>query len=312
MILCTGGAGFIGSHLVRRLMADGNQVRVLDDCSRSDLSNLNNCRCDIQLGDIRSRRHVEKAMAGVSEVFHLAYVNGTPNFYNKPDLVLDVAVKGITNVIDFCMHYGVKQLTLMSSSEVCRAKLVGPDEAIPLVIPDPHNPRYSYSAGKIISEMLAIHTKVFERVFIVRPFNIYGPGMHHGHVIPDFIAQLKSLNGGSDPAPFKILGNGSETRSFCHIDDFIDGVMLMREKGEPGIYNIGTPDEITIGELASTLAGIYGRQIVLEQANQLREGDAERRKPDISKIAALGYVPKVSLDDGLRRMLNAVPVLQEH
>jgi nucleoside-diphosphate-sugar epimerase len=306
MILVTGGAGFIGSHLARRLVKDGNIVRVFDDCSRSDLSNLNGIHCDIQLGDVRSARHMERALQRCNEVFHLAYVNGTPNFYNKPDYVLDVAVKGMTNLIDCCLKYGVRNLTLMSSSEVCRAKLVGPDEAIPLVIPDPYNPRYSYSAGKIISEMLAIHTKAFKRLFIVRPFNIYGPGMHHGHVIPDFVAQL-------DKTPFEVLGNGEETRSFCYVDDLIDGIMLMREKGEPGIYNIGTPVETTIYELAMAISRAAGKPITsISYLGKLREGDAERRKPDISKIAALGYAPKFSLDDGLRRMLNAVPVLQEH
>lgn len=298
-VLVTGGSGFIGSALVKALVKDGDAVRVLDNNSRG--TSLHR-EAEFVAGDIRDALAVSMAVRGVNEVIHLAYVNGTKTFYSDPDLVLDVAVKGIVNVIDACRRHSVKRLTLASSSEVCRAKLVMPDETIPLVIPDPHNPRYSYSAGKIISEMMALHSKAFERLLIFRPFNIYGPGMADGHVIPDFAAQLRQLNGKS-PAPFKILGNGGETRSFCYIDDLIDGVMIMRQHGvHNGIHNIGTPVETTIGELAHMMARIAGREIVLQQADELREGDAVRRQPDIGLMMALGYAPKVSLEEGLRKI----------
>jgi nucleoside-diphosphate-sugar epimerase len=304
-ILVTGGCGFIGSHLVRRLLANDDQVIVLDNQSRGSTKVEG---ASYLKGDIRnSLMGIEY---GVDEVIHLAYINGTPTFYSDPDLVLDVAVKGIVNVLSACKIYNIKKLTLVSSSEVCRAKLVDADETIPLVIPDPFNPRYSYSAGKIISEMMCLHSKIFERLIILRPFNIYGPGMAPGHVIPDFIEKLKKVNGPS--ASFEILGNGSETRSFCYIDDFIEGLMIAREKGEhKGIYNIGMPEETTIAELAYKMAHLSGRKwIALQESEQLREGDVPRRKPDISKLAALGYAPKVKLEEGLRRMIDELPSLQ--
>ena len=167
---------------------------------------------------------------------------------------------------------------------------------------------YSYSAGKIISEMLAIHNapKLFDRLLIARPFNIYGPGMSPGHVIPDFVEKIKRLGPPARGNYFEILGNGKETRSFCYIDDFIDGLMLMRAKGEHmGIYNIGTEDEIAIWQLAQKIAELHGRHIIqLKAMDKLREGDALRRRPDISKLAALGYKPKVNLDQGLRRTIQ--------
>lgn len=300
MILVTGGSGFIGHHLVKALLDNGDCVCVLDNSWRGDHKWPG---VKYYHRDIRKPYAVERSCQGVDEIIHLAYINGTPNFYERPDEVLDVAVRGMVNVIEACRLRKIRKLTLVSSSEVCRAKLVDSEEAIPLVIPDPYNPRYSYSAGKIISEMLAIHNaKLFDRLLIARPFNIYGPGMESGHVIPDFITKLRKLNGGEK---FEMLGSGSETRSFCYIDDFIKGFMLMRERGEHmGIYNIGNPVETTIAELARTMANIAGRWgTVFQSSETFREGDALRRKPDISKLAALGYRPKVSLDEGLRRVM---------
>lgn len=300
-ILVTGGQGFIGHHLVRALVDDGEHVCVMDNSWRGD-HKWNGVKYFHR--DVRSADAVKRsAMNGVTEIIHLAYINGTPNFYERPDEVLDVAVRGIVNVIEACRLRKIRRLTLVSSSEVCRAKLVDTEEAIPLVIPDPFNPRYSYSAGKVISEMLAIHNaKLFDRLLIARPFNIYGPGMQSGHVIPDFMQKIKlaKFNG-----HFEILGSGFETRSFCYIDDFIRGFMLMRQKGEHmGIYNIGTTEETTIKDLAEQIGMMHGTPINVKSGTQLREGDAPRRKPDISKLAALGYKPEISLNEGLRRTMR--------
>jgi nucleoside-diphosphate-sugar epimerase len=301
-ILVTGGSGFLGKYIVRALLDNGDHVCVMDNAWRGD-----NKWPSVKYfrRDVRDEGAVKRsAMNGVDEIIHLAYINGTPNFYERPDEVLDVAVRGIVNVIDACRLRKIRKLTLVSSSEVCRAKLVDAEESIPLVIPDPFNPRYSYSAGKIITEMLAIHNaKLFDRLLIARPFNIFGPGMQSGHVIPDFMQKIKlaKFNGGD----FEILGSGFETRSFCYIDDFIKGFMLMRERGEHmGVYNIGTPDEITIKDLAERIGMLHGTPINVKSGTQLREGDAPRRKPDISKLAALGYKPEISLNEGLQRMMQ--------
>jgi len=203
-----------------------------------------------------------------------------------------------------CKIFGVKRFTLVSSSEVCRFKPVYSDETIPLMIPDPYNARYSYSAGKIMSEMLALHCGLFDKLTIVRPFNIYGPGMSEGHVIPDIVKQFEEYKDRVQTI-IKMLGSGEETRSFCYIDDFIDGLMLARDKGEHrGIYNVGNPVETTISHLVDLIGSIYGKGFQVQWGSAFREGDLKRRRPDIFKLAALGYEPKWTLWNGLKEVIN--------
>jgi nucleoside-diphosphate-sugar epimerase len=305
-VLVTGGSGFIGSALVKALLRAGETVRVLDDNSRGALRRLREVERDVDFvnGDIRDAGAVEVAMRGIDEVHHLAFVNGTATFYSAPDLVLDVGVKGIVNVIDGCRRHGVGRLILASSSEVYQSPPHVPtDERAPLVVPDPLNPRLSYGAGKIISEMMVINhgRKHFERVLIFRPHNVYGPDMGFDHVIPQFAVRLKRATAAqaSGPVPFPIQGGGAETRSFCHVDDLVAGVMIMREKGAHlGIYHVGTAEEVSIADLARRMAAIAGREIALAPSAVLA-GSTPRRCPDISKLAALGYTPRVPLDEGL-------------
>jgi nucleoside-diphosphate-sugar epimerase len=310
-ILVTGGTGSIGSALVKALVHAGETVRVFDDNSRGAPRRLGEIASDVELvhGDVRDAAAVEAAIRGVEEVHHLAYVNGTATFYSAPDLVLDVGVKGMVNVVDACRRQGVGRLLLASSSEVYQSPpRVPTDESAPLSVPDPHNPRLSYGAGKIISELIAINfgRKYFERVLIFRPHNVYGPDMGFDHVIPQFCVRLKHAMAAhpGGPVPFAMQGSGEETRSFCHVDDLVAGVMTMREKGEHlGIYHVGTTEEVTIADLARRLGRIAGRSIAIEPSQTVR-GSAPRRCPDISKLIALGYRPRVHLDDGLPPVLR--------
>ena len=305
-LLVTGGSGFIGSALVKALVRHGDAVRVFDDNSRGALRRLREVEADVEFvsGDIREPAAVDAAMRGIDEVHHLAFVNGTATFYSAPELVLDVGVKGIVNVIDGCRRWNVGRLVLASSSEVYQSPPQVPtDESVPLVVPDPLNPRLSYGAGKIISEMMAINfgRKHLERVLIFRPHNVYGPDMGFDHVIPQFALRLKRTTDthASGALPFPIQGSGEETRSFCHVDDLVQGVMIMREKGEHlNIYHIGTTEEVSIADLARRMAAIAGRDIALRPSAVLA-GSTPRRCPDVSKLAALGYAPRVPLDEGL-------------
>jgi nucleoside-diphosphate-sugar epimerase len=310
-ILVTGGRGFIGSGLVKALLRAGCSVRVLDDNSRGSPRRLAEVEKDIEFiaGDIRDAAVVARATQGVDEVHHLAFVNGTEFFYSAPDLVLDVGVRGMINVIDACRTHGVGTLVLASSSEVYQTPPHIPTgEDAPLVVPDVLNPRYSYGAGKLISEVMAINfgRKYFERVLIFRPHNVYGPDMGFEHVIPQFALRLQAVEK-RQPAGtlrFEIQGTGEETRSFCFIDDLVAGVMTMREKGEHlGIYHIGTGEEISIADLARRIATCAGRDIKLVPG-AAQPGGALRRCPDISKLAGLGYKPRVPLDEGLKPTLD--------
>lgn len=308
-IVVTGGTGFIGSALVRRLVTNGNQVRVFDNDSRGSTSRLNDIRADINLvtGDIRDADAVSKAMAGQDAVWHLAYVNGTEFFYEKPDLVLDVGVKGMINVIDGCRAHSVPELIYASTSEVYQTPDVVPTpENVAMIVPDPTNPRYSYGAGKIIGEMLALHTgtKFMDKVQIFRPHNVYGPDMGWEHVLPQFVLRMKALveQSDTDPLAFPIQGEGLETRAFTYIDDFIDGVMLMNEKGAGGeVYHVGNPEEIAIRDVAKLVGAYFDRNIEIV-AQPLQKGGTPRRCPDIGKLRALGYMPKIMLADGFPKL----------
>lgn len=305
-VLVTGGSGFIGAALVKRLVRDGCRVRVLDDNSRGAPRRLTEVENDIEFiaGDVRDPQAVSDATRGMDEVMHLAYVNGTEFFYSRPELVLEVGVKGMINVLDACRAHGVGSLVLASSSEVYQTPPKTPtDESAPLVVPDPMNPRYSYGGGKIISELLAINygRTGFERVLIFRPHNVYGPDMGFEHVVPQFALRLKRA-AASQPygtLPFEIQGSGTETRSFCHVDDLAEGVMRMRARGEHlNIYHVGTAEEVTIADLARRMAAHAGREIELV-ARPITAGSTARRCPDISKLAGLGYKPRVPLAEGL-------------
>lgn len=305
LFLVTGGTGFLGSALTRRLVTEGVRVRVFDDDSRGRAARLSDLseRFEYVNGDVRDPSAVARACEGVDVICHLAFVNGTEFFYTKPDLVLDVAVKGISNVIDAAIRHHVPELLLISSSEVYQEPARIPtDETVPLSIPDPLNPRYSYGAGKLISEMMAINfgRRFFRRVTIVRPHNVYGIDMGAEHVIPQFVARMKALESyPTDPIPFEIQGTGQQTRSFVFVDDFIDGVMLVLARGEHlGIYHIGTLEEVSIETLARLVAEHFGRPIKIVPGPPA-DGGATRRCPDITKMMKLGYRPNFTLRESL-------------
>ena len=303
--LVTGGFGFIGSALVRRLVREGHQVRVLDNQLRGSQDRLVDIagayeRVD---ADVRDAAAVERAAEGVDSVCHLASVNGTEFFYTMPELVLDVGVRGMVNVIGACLKHGVGELVVASSSEVYHAAPVIPtDETAPLAVPDPSNPRYSYAACKILNEVMALNygRKHFQRVLVFRPHNVYGPDMGWEHVVPQFVVRMKDLCARSrGPIAFPIRGSGRETRAFCFIEDFVDGLMRVIERGQHlGIYHIGTTEEITVETVARRVAEYFGREIALVPGEPA-EGEPPRRCPDISRLKALGYRPRYSFREGL-------------
>lgn len=303
--LVTGGTGFIGAALVRRLLAEGNAVRVLDNGFRGATRRVDDIigQLDMVVGDIRDGAAVRRAAKGVDAIAHLAFVNGTEFFYSQPELVLDVGVRGMINVLDACREEGIRELILASSSEVYQTPPSIPtDETAPLSIPDPFNPRYSYGAGKIISEIMALNygRGHFERVLIFRPHNVYGPDMGWEHVLPQFVLRMKTLAAEtSGPIRFPIQGNGGETRSFVFIDDFVDGLMVMLEKGEDrNIYHVGTEEELAIADVARLVGDFYGRPVEIVPSAAAK-GGTSRRCPDIGKLGRLGYSPRIPLKDGL-------------
>lgn len=307
--LVTGAAGFIGSAVVGALLKGGNSVRALDDESRGSRDRLRNLESQIDWvqGDVRDTATVARAVQGADAVVHLAAVNGTQFFYTRPDLVLEVAVKGMVNVLDACRAHGVGELFVASSSEVYQTPPKIPtDESVPLSIPDPLNPRYSYAGGKLISELLALNygRENFRRVVIFRPHNVYGPDMGWEHVIPQLTLRLLELGKQSEGAiELSIEGTGEQTRSFIFIDDFVAGLLKVVKKGEHlGIYNIGTEDEISIKELVHEIARYLGLTVKIIPSEP-KSGGALRRCPNIKRVRELGFSPAVSLKDGLAKTI---------
>lgn len=305
--LVTGGCGFIGTALVKRLVQTGCRVRVLDNLSRGDRTRLDSVAGDVEFveADIRDAAAVERAVKGVDSVCHAAFINGTRHFYSQPELVLDVGVRGIVHVLQACLKHDVGELILVSSSEVYQTPPHVPtDESVPLSIPDPLNPRYSYAAGKIISEIMAINygRTHLNRVLIVRPHNVYGPDMGCEHVVPQFVIRMKRLAGQtSGRLRFPIQGTGHETRAFVYIDDFIDGLLKVIQHGRHmEIYNVGTSEELAIADVARMVAGYFGREIEIVPGESTC-GSPSRRCPDITKLEALGFSPGVSFSEGLAK-----------
>ena len=304
--LVTGGTGFIGSNICKLLVKKNYNVKVFDNNFRGNFSRIKKIKNKIKFikGDIRDQKLLNKSLKNTDAVIHLAYVNGTKHFYNKPVLILDIAIKGIINVIDACIKNKVKELYLASSSEVYQTPIKVPtDESESLKIPDIFNPRYSYGGGKILTELMGVHygKKYFKKLIIFRPHNVYGKDMGNEHVVPEFINRFKSLKG----KRFKIQGSGNETRSFIYIEDFLQAFELILMKGKHlNIYNIGTSEKIKIKDLAFKLAKIFKKKVLLKRT-ALAKGGTKIRLPNIQKIKSLGFKKKINLDQGLSKILES-------
>jgi len=311
IFLVTGGTGFLGSALVKKLLANGDEVRILDNNSRGSMRRLSGLESNVNVisGDCRSLDTMLKASQGVDCIVHMAAVNGTKFFYTHPELVLDVAVRGMLAVVDACKANDIGEIIVASSSETYQTPTHVPTpECVPLVVPDVLNPRYSYGGGKIISELIAMNysRQNFDRVVIFRPHNVYGPDMGWEHVIPEFSVRAVKLidQNHSGVVKFPIKGDGTQTRSFIYIDDFVDGLMRVMDKGShQAIYNIGTEEEVSIAALASKVFSCLGKEINL-QTSAAPTGETNRRCPDIAKLRALGFRQRVSLEEGLRETVG--------
>jgi nucleoside-diphosphate-sugar epimerase len=286
------------------MLEKGYQVRIIDDNSRGSFRRLSNVMdsLDIRVGDVRDKSLVQSALKGTDLVIHLAYINGTINFYDKPREVLDVAILGIQNILEGMETHAVPELYLASSSEVYQNPGIFPTpEEIPLIVPDPFNPRYSYGLGKIIQEFLSIHADTFlNNLAIFRPHNVYGPDMGYQHVIPEICTNvLQETN-----SCVTLKGDGLQTRSFCHVSDFVRGfeLILDRKHGRE-IFNIGTREEITISQLAGVIAASLGKEIKFT-TSIAPLGETNRRVPDISRLEELGFKQSVSIEDGVKEYCN--------
>lgn len=287
-ILVTGGSGFFGYELVKEL-SKKNKVTVLDNNLRGNfdkfkgLKNIKTIECDIT-----NQRSV-KRLSKVDVVYHLAFINGTENFYKHPEKVLDVGVKGIINIIEFVKSKKIKNFIMFSSSEVYGTPTRVPtNEKEMIKIEDIFNPRFSYSAGKIISESITINflRNMNIKYKIIRPHNIFGENMGLKHVIPQIIFKMFNSTNKfqKDKAKIKIQGNGKETRAFCYIKDAVKQTIFISEKiNENGIFNVGFTRETKIIDLIKEIDKILKIKTLIKPG-KVQKGGTLRRCPNQRKL----------------------------
>lgn len=310
-ILVTGGAGFIGTKLVERLVRRGNALVVLDNNFRGSKERLSPIKGKIELieGDIRNKNEVIRAAENCSVIFHLAFINGTRYFYEQPELVLEVGVKGALNTLEVALENRIDKYILASSSEVYhQPDHVPTSETERILIPDVKNPRFSYSGGKIISELLTINYLRESGVnyCIFRPHNIFGPRMGFDHVIPELMKKLYFATRGwkKKECEIEIQGTGEESRAFCFVDDAVDQIMLIFEKGKSGeIYHIGIDEERSIRQLINDMSLLLNIQIKIIPG-ELPVGGTSRRCPSINKVCSLEYIKKNNYAEGLKKTVE--------
>ncbi len=193
-------------------------------------------------------------------------------------------------------------LVVASSAEVYQTSPSVPtDETVPLMLPDSLNPRYSYGGSKIVSELIAFNygQEHFRKVQVFRPHNVYGPDMGWKHVVPQFILRALDARDSGDPC-FPIQSDGTETRAFAHVDDVIDGILLMYGRGgHREVFHVGNDHEISIRALVAGIASLIGVKLEILPGTAA-EGGTPRRCPDITKMRALGFEPRINLQQGLR------------
>lgn len=306
-VLVTGGAGFIGYHLAKSLAEDGHEVVVCDNLSRGERDTdfeqmVVRSNVTFLVTDLTKRNYVDQFDHDFDIVYHLAAVNGTRNFYEKPHEVLQTNILSLVNILDWLVAGVCKRLVWTSSSEVYAGTNHLPiptPEEVPLTISDVYNSRFSYAGSKIVGEQLCLsYAKAYDLdISIVRPHNVYGPRMGNSHVIPEFFARILNRED-----PFKIYG-GEQTRAFCFIDDFVRGLRFIGESSGIDIVNLGDDrEEIRIIDLANRMFDLSGFHPIAEQLLSPPSGSIDRRCPDISKVTELtGYRPRIRLNDGLSR-----------
>lgn len=298
-IAVTGGAGFIGSHLVRRLVEMGFAVTVLDNLSTGSLRNLNDVLRDIDFvrGDVTNLDDVEKAISSSDVVVHLAALIDVGESVEKPELYFDVNVKGTFNIARASRK--ADALIFASSSAV-----YGEPIKIPISEDHPLSPRSPYAASKMAGEAYVnCFAEINEyRPVVLRLFNVYGPKQSRAYsgVIVEFIK--KALRG----EPPVIFGDGEQIRDFIHVSDVVKAVInAITNSSVTGTFNIGSGEGVTINKLALLVAEIAGRRELRPIYSLPRKGDIRVSIADITKARReLGFNPTVSLEDGLRELVR--------
>jgi dTDP-glucose 4,6-dehydratase len=303
--LVTGGAGFLGSHLADRLVADDWSVVAVDNLSTGSERNLEGLAGNGRFSFVRSDITAEPLPdEPFDAIFHLACPASPVQYARLPLETLAVSATGTLGALELARRRGAT-LLLASTSEVYGDPLVHPQPESYWGNVDPVGPRSMYDEGKRYAEALATwHRRVHGTdARVVRIFNTYGPRMDlwDGRVVCTFVRQALSNE------PLTVHGDGSQTRSFCYVTDLIEGMVRMAA-ADPGVaegpVNLGNPTESTVKDIAEAVIRLTGSSATIEHVER-PPSDPERRRPDIGRARALlGWEPRVPLDDGLRATIE--------
>ena len=300
-VLVTGGAGFIGSHLCARLLDEGHEVLCVDNYYSSTRSNIEHLlphrRFEVVRHDVTFPLYVE-----VDEIYHLACPASPVHYQRDPVQTTKTAVVGSINMLGLAKRTKARVL-LASTSEVYGDPQVHPQPEAYWGNVNPIGPRACYDEGKRAAETLFFdyHRQLGTDVKVVRVFNTYGPRMHpaDGRVVSNFV--VAALAG----RPLSLFGDGTQTRSFCYVDDMVEGIvrMMRTPPGTTGPVNLGNPDEVSMADLAALVVELTGSRSTVEPGPRPQD-DPVRRCPDTSLARRLiDWEPTVGLREGLTRTI---------
>jgi nucleoside-diphosphate-sugar epimerase len=306
-VLVTGGAGFIGSHTVDRLVSEGYNVRVLDNLSTGNIANieghLRSGEAELVKADIRDASIVKDSLQDIDVVIHFAAQVSVPLSIKNPELTFDVNLLGTLNLLRSSVKAHIKKFVFISSCSVC-----GDPEALPVTEQTPPNPISPYAESKLVGERycLGFSERQLLQTVVLRFFNVYGPRQtmnDYSGVITRFMDCCRQK------MPLTIYGDGSQTRDFVNVKDVATAVLASIDNRSSGeVFNIGSGQPTSIHTLAKTILQLSGEQLEVRYEKS-RVGDIKDSYADITKARRFfGYEPKVSLIDGLRTLLDKTAV----
>jgi len=289
-VLVTGGAGFIGSHLVERLVKMNSEVVVIDNLQAGKEENLKQVWDKIEFikGDIRDKDLVEKIVKDVNIIFHIAANASVPNSVKNPRHDFETNALGTFSLLEAAVNSNVKKIIYASSAAVYGVPIYIPiDEEHPL------NPVSPYGASKLSAEKIGFAFKETYGIQFtaIRIFNTWGPRQPR-YVLYDFIKKLKQ-----NPSKLEVLGDGSQIRDYCYIDDMVDAFILVAEKGT-GVYNAAGGEPVSIKELAELVVSKIAPKAKIVYGGERWKGDIDTLIADISRLRELGFKSKISLKRG--------------